>query len=437
MPQVINSGLELLDGGQITNKLVSALKSGQSLFTLDDKRCYDLGQIQAKFIIGLAPSHASDSSSRLLAHDWYLPYVSFRRGTTVLNAYNAGSVNYLFISSGFNGTTENILGTGTTLYISYESPSSYTTAPEGYYMNPGDNYYWYVNSSGVVTGSRQYYTPIYLEATYTYRLYNSDPNYSASSAISWCNTNGWTPNNYTIYQNGSDHKWYSSYNVNGGTWGALVTGFYFSEDPNGAAGSTYLMYKFKRISSGVATSGGGYKNPTFSISYSNQIAVAGGTITVTVTSGIAWSPSITSGGAYASITSINPGYENGTFVITIQNNPNQSTRSVGFTVVDSAGLISAKSGTITQAAYVPPPSYTEVPYYGFLDIAYVTYDLAEDKNNCYYSGQSGTIYYNSNNYTYYQDANLTYTALPGYYMITQGMDGYPAFSDSEFLLLNY
>lgn len=126
---------------------------------------------------------------------------------------------------------------------------------------------------------------------------------------------------------------------------------------------------------------------------------------------------------------------NGSTLYTTSNNPVGAGYFMFYTGANWAYWTTNSSGVVNgnYQTYAP---LTPVAYYGFLNYYLFTYDLAEDKNSCYYSGQYGTIYYNSSNFVYYQDQAMTYTALPGLYMTVQGTDGYPTFSDSEFLILN-
>ena len=431
MAQVITNSTELLDGGQIENKLHGALKSGQSPFALNDLRCYDKSQILVKYNAIFNGVYASSGDNRLPAHEGYRSSISFKFGSTPYNAYNAGYSTYLFIDPNFDGTAFAEVRNGSTLFTTANN-----SVGVGYFMfYTGANWaYWTTNSYGVIDGNYQIYVPSYVSETWgPYCYYTSDVNADLASIVSYLDTNnGWTTNLGSIYKNSSTGEWHTSFNEAMGTWGPKANGTYVQ---NWDLEGDWLTYRFKRISNGIITEEGErYKNTLRSISPSSfSITYSGQNITVNITSSVKWYGYVSSG---AFITGSGSGEGNGSIIFSVSENTSTSSgRSGTITITDPIGQLSSVNISVSQAA-APVPS-TPVPYYGFLDIAYVTYDLSEDKNNCYYSGQTGTIYYNSTNYTYYQDANLTYTALPGYYMITQGMDGYPTFGDSEFLLLNY
>lgn len=235
MAQIITNNTELLDGSQIANKLASCLAVGQSPFASNDLKCYDKGQILAKYNAFFNGVYASSGYERIPAHEGYKASVSFKFGSNPGNAYNAIYSTYLYIDPNFNGTAIARVRAGSTLYN-----TNNTTVGAGYFMaSTGSQWiYWTTNSSGVIIG------------------------------------------NYEVY-------------------------------------------------------------------------------TATVT----------------------------------------------------------------------------VPYYGFLAYANFTFDASTDRDNCYYSGLNGYLYYNPNNDTYYQNSGFTAVALPGMYLTYKGTDGYPTFSDSNFLTI--
>jgi len=429
MSQVITRNDELLDGGQIENKLHGALKSGQSPFGLDDKRCYDKGQIATKYNAVFNGDYALSADNRLPAHEGYRSAISFKYGSSPYNAYNADFSTFLFVDYAFDGTAFAQVRNGTSLYNTNNN-----SVGVGYFMfYTGSAWaYWTTNTYGTVDGNYQIYVPSYIEETWgPYCYQTSDVNADLASIVSYLDTNnGWTANLGSIYKNSSTGEWHVSFNQAMGTWGAKANGTYVQ---NWDLEGDWLTYRFKRISNGVIIEEGErYKNTTRNISPASfSVSASQNNITVNITSSVKWSVQVASG---AFITGGGTGEGTGSVTFTVASNSGGA-RSGTITVSDPIGQLSSVNITVSQAAYSVPLS--EVPYYGFVDYNYLTFDLTEDKNNCYYSGQTGSIYYNSTNYTYYQDSAGNYTALPGMYMITQGMDGYPGFSDSEFITLNY
>jgi len=77
----------------------------------------------------------------------------------------------------------------------------------------------------------------------------------------------------------------------------------------------------------------------------------------------------------------------------------------------------------------PPPS---TPY-DFVGWAALTGSLPDDKDMSYNSMATGTIYLGEDN-IYYSDIELTTYATNGVYTITRGIDGYPTFVDSTFII---
>ena len=79
----------------------------------------------------------------------------------------------------------------------------------------------------------------------------------------------------------------------------------------------------------------------------------------------------------------------------------------------------------------PAPSYTVVDYLGYCELSG---DLATDKGCAYDSNVIGELYYS--NLVYYKDTSLSLVADNGIYMTYKGIDGYPEYSDSEFIIIN-
>lgn len=313
-------------------------------------------------------------------------------------------------------------GTGTTLYTN-STASNY--APSGFYMNPTNRVYWFIGgTNGYISSTAVYYSGIDL---FTYCHYSTSQTLEQAVAYA-TNNNLWGTSAGTIRKNGDDNKWYSGYDSTTGLWSNLVTGVYIQSNSTHGA----LVYDYKNISNGVATEGMAYKNPTLTLSYdTGYMSSDGGTRTISVTSGVKWQAIITSGNA--SISGNNWGDGSGSFIVSVGENTG-SPRDISFTVLERAYIsgVSSKYGTFRQLE--PAGSYVAVPYYGFLSYDLFAFDLSEDKNNCYYSGNSGTLYYSAGQY--YRDTSLTLYANYGMYMLYQGVYGYPTFSDSEFLILD-
>lgn len=312
-------------------------------------------------------------------------------------------------------------GTGTTLYTN-STASNY--APLGFYMNPTNRVYWFIGgTNGYISSTAVYYSGIDL---FTYCHYSTSQ--TLEQAVAYATNNSlWGTSAGTIRKNGDDNKWYSGYDSTTGIWSNLVTGVYIQSNSTHGA----LVYDWKNISNGVATEGTSYKNPNITLSYdTGYMSSDGGTRTISVTGGVKWVAIITS--SNASISGSNWGDGSGSFVISVGENTG-APRDISFTVSERVGIsgVSSKYGVFGQLE--PAGSYVAVPYYGFLAYDLFTFDLADDKSNCYYSWNSGTLYYSAGQY--YSDTSLTLYADYGMYMLYKGVNGYPTFSDSEFLIL--
>lgn len=425
MAQVINSSDELLDGAQIANKLASALKTGQIAFATNDLECYDIAQISAKYNIGLSQVYSLAPTNRLPAHLGYFPLATFRYGNSPLAAYNAGETTYYFLDPTFNGTNLSTVVVGSVLYEEYNNAQDNIIASAGYYMLP-NNSYWIIGANGAITGSGTY-TPDALQNTFPYCYLDTDSSADLATLAQEVNqmsyATGWGNALGTIYQRSSDHLWYNSYDPNSGTFGYVVTGTFVREGEYQG-----LDYYFVKVSAGNQLSEGyRYKRPILSaLSYTATIGASGGNITVTVTSYIKWQAQVTSGDGYINGQAYGEG--NGSFIVTV--NPNSSSaRNIAFSVTDRWGFVSAQTGSISQAA--APPAYTEVAYEGF---TYLTGDLTQDKYDAYNSNWIGFLYLTGG--VYYQDTACTVPADNGIYLTYKGIDQYPNYPGSTWLILN-
>lgn len=435
MAQLITDNRELLDGEQIRNKLALCLKSGQTAFAVGDLKCYDKGQISAKYNVNITEAFTLSPTGQLIPHLAYTPKVSLKGPySTAKFAYQASIwTERVYIDTEFTGNNAFDYRVGSKLYDSYNKAGDYAYAPEGYYVysQAGNQAsYLIIGANGAITGIATYtadgayedFQYAEMDSTWDVDLNTMRQNLNGSNA--WSTVVG------TLYRRVSDSKWYHSYDPNTDAWTLLSTGAYvFNYDS--------LIFRYLRVNAGSEQGRGlAYKKTNFTIStYSSTAPATQTAINISVSSTIKWQVVLTAGSSYATLSGTTQADGNGThtFTITIAENSG-SQRAVSFRIYDREGLgVSDITGTITQAAYVPTPSYVVVPYYGFLSYDLFTFDLAEDKSNCYYSGNSGSLYYSAGQY--YRDTSLTSYANSGMYMLSMGVDGYPTFSDSEFLTL--
>lgn len=427
MAQIINSSDELLDGAQIANKLATALKTGQTAFATNDLECYDIAQISAKYNIGLSQVYSLSPTNRLPAHLGYFPLATFRYGNSPLAAYNAGETTYYFLDPAFDGTNLSTVGVGSVLYEEYNNAQDNIVASAGYYMLP-NNSYWIIGANGAITGSGTY-TPDALQNTFPYCFMDTDAGAELQTLAQEVNqmsyATGWGNALGTIYKRASNHLWYNSYDPNNGTFGSVVTGTFVREGEYQG-----LDYYYVKVSAGNQQDEGyGYKRRNFSVVFAdtNTIGAAGGNKTLIVSSTIKWQAQVTSGDGYVNGQAFGEG--DGSFIITV--NPNSSVaRSIAFSTTDRWGFVETRNGTIYQDAI--PPTYAEIPYYGF---AYFSGDPIQEKDDAYHSEMEGTLYLQDG--IYHQDTACTIPADNGIYLTYKGADIYPSYPGSTWLEIDY
>lgn len=431
MAQLITDNRELLDGEQIRNKLAICLKAGQTAYAVGDLKCYDKGQISAKYNINITEVFTLSPTGQLIPHLAYTPKVSLKGPySTAKLAYQATIwTERVYIDTGFTGNNAFDYRKDSKLYDSYHKAGDYAYAPEGYYVYSqvgNQASYLIINTTGTITGISTYtadgayedFQYAAMESTWDADLNTMRQNLNGSNA--WSTVVG------TIYRRTSDSKWYNIYDPNTDTWSTLSTGAYvFNYDS--------LIFKYLSVSNGEQKSSGlAYKRTNFTIStYSSTAPATQTVINIEVSSYIKWQVVLTAGSGYATLSGTTQADGGGIFTITIAPNSG-SQRAVSFRVYDRASLgVPDITGTITQAAYVAPPTYTTVPYYGETKS---TGDVQNDYYNCYFSYYTGNLYYS--NYVYYTNTALTSPAPSGTLYCTQkGSMNYYPFSDSLFLMI--